>query len=342
MGPTQEDVARKAKVSRALVSLVMRGEPNVSEQRRRRVLRAAEELGYRPNAYARSLASKRLSTVGVLINDVTNPYFGGVYSSLAAAAEEAGFDLLVAPGTRSAEKEAPLIRTLLEHRVAGLALMSPMMPTKELRRLTASWPTVLIGRDSSLAGVDVVTTDERQAVGLVLDHLTGLGHRHIVHITGGRNRSAKDRAKAYRSVMAERGLEPREVAGAFSHDAGQTAARKVLEMSPLPTAVIAANDLVAVGAMGVFESSGLRVPEDMSVVGYDDSQIARLDLVRLTSVCQGVAQFGSAAMQLLVDRIEDADRPRTVQRIETTLVERRTTCPAPSRSGVGAAHHRSA
>ncbi len=104
MGPTQEDVAKKAKVSRALVSLVMRDSPNVSEQRRRRVLRAAEELGYRPNAYARSLASKRLHTIGVLINDVTNPYFGGVYSSLAAAAEAAGFDLLVAPGTRSADE----------------------------------------------------------------------------------------------------------------------------------------------------------------------------------------------------------------------------------------------
>ena len=116
MGPTQEDVAKKAKVSRALVSLVMRGSPNVSEQRRRRVLRAAEELGYRPNAYARSLASKRLHTIGVLINDVTNPYFGGVYSSLASAAEEAGFDLLVAPGhplgrPRSPRSSAPCSST---------------------------------------------------------------------------------------------------------------------------------------------------------------------------------------------------------------------------------------
>jgi DNA-binding LacI/PurR family transcriptional regulator len=325
VGPTQEDVAKKAKVSRALVSLVMRGSPNVSEQRRRRVLRAAEQLGYRPNAYARSLASKRLHTIGVLINDVTNPYFGGVYSSFAVAAEASGFDLLVAPGTRSADKEATLVRTLLEHRVAGLALMSPMMSTKELRGLTASWPTVLIGRDTSIPGVDVVTTDEHQAARLVLGHLTALGHRDIVHITGGANRSAKDRAKAYREVMRELGLGPREVAGAFSHEAGQRAARKILATSPLPTAVVAANDLIAVGAMGIFESKGLHVPDDISVVGYDDSQIARLDLVQLTSVCQGVDRFGTAAIELLMDRIADPDRPRVVERIETSLVERRTT-----------------
>ena len=335
MGPTQEDVARKARVSRALVSLVMRGSPNVSEKRRRRVLRAAEELGYRPNAYARSLASKRLHTIGVLINDVTNPYFGGVYSSFAAAAEQAGFDLLVAPGTRSAEKESALVRTLLEHRVAGLALMSPMMPTKELRSLTTSWPTVLIGRDASIAGVDVVTTDEHQAARLALGHLTSLGHRDIVHITGGANRSAKDRAKGYREVMRELGLQPREVAGAFSHEAGQDGAREILAMSPLPTAVVAANDLVAGGAMGVYESHGLHVPDDMSVVGYDDSQIAQLDLVQLTSICQGVDHFGSAAIELLVKRMHDRDTPRVVERIETTLVERRTTCSA--RTGSDAA-----
>jgi DNA-binding LacI/PurR family transcriptional regulator len=335
LGPTQEDVAKRARVSRALVSLVMRGSPSVSEQRRRRVLRAAEELGYRPNAYARSLASKRLHTIGVLINDVTNPYFGGVYSSLATAAEQAGFDLLVAPGTRSSSKEVALVHTLLEHRVAGLALLSPLMPTKELRALTSSWPTVLVGRDTSITGVDVVTTDELQAARLVLDHLTGQGHRTIVHVTGGSNRPAQDRAKAYRAVMRELGLEPREVVGAFTHEAGQAAARKIAAMTPLPTAVVAANDLIAVGAIGVFESLGLRVPDQISVVGYDDSQIARLDLVQLTSVCQGVDQFGSAAVDLLLKRIDDRARPRVVRRIETKLVERRTT--SPPRAGTDAA-----
>ncbi len=325
MAPTQQDVAKKAKVSRALVSLVMRDAPNVSEQRRRRVLRAAEELGYRPNAYARSLASKRLDTIGVLINDLTNPYFGGVYSSLAAAADEAGFDLLVAPGTRSATKESALVRTLLEHRVAGLALLSPLMPTAELRQLTNSWPTVLIGRDAAIAGVDVVTTDERYAARTVLEHLTSLGHRDIVHITGGNNRAAQDRSKAYRDTMAELDLEPRQVVAAFTHAAGQKAGHEVAAMVPRPTAVVAANDLIAVGAMGAFQSLGLRVPEDVSVVGYDDSQIAQLDQVQLTSVRQPVDQFGDVAVSLLVQRIDEPDAERAVQRLETELVERRTT-----------------
>ncbi len=325
MGPTQEDVAKTAKVSRALVSLVMRGAPNVSELRRRRVLRAAEELGYRPNAYARSLASKQLHTIGVLINDVTNPYFGGVYSSLATAAQEAGFDLLVAPGTRSATKESALVRTLLEHRVAGLALLSPLMPTTELRQLTRAWPTVLVGRDASIAGVDVVTTDERYAARSVLEHLTALGHSDIVHITGGTNRAAHDRARAYREAMVELGLEPREVAAAFTHVAGQKAGHEVAALSPLPTAVVAANDLIAVGAMGAFQSLGIRVPEDISVVGYDDSQIAQLDQVQLTSVRQPVDQFGDAAVSLLLHRIDHPEADRAVQRLETELVERATT-----------------
>ena len=333
MGLTQEDVAKQAGVSRALVSLVMRGSPHVSEQRRRRVLRAAEELGYRPNAYARSLATKRLHSIGVLINDVTNPYFGGVYSSLATAAEEEGFDLLVAPGTRSARRESELVRTLLEHRVAGLALLSPLMPTTELRRLTRAWPTVLIGRDAAISGVDVVTTDEQYAARSVLEHLTSLGHQDIVHLAGGTNRAATDRARAYREAMLELGLRPRVIAGAFTHAAGQRAGHAVAALRPLPTAVVAANDLIAVGAMGALATHGLRVPEDISVVGYDDSQIAGLDQVRLTSIRQPVDRFGAVAVSLLLHRIEQPQAERAVQRLETQLVERGTTSRAAPASG---------
>lgn len=331
LGPTQEDVARRARVSRALVSLVMRDAPNVSEERRRRVLLAAEELGYRPNAAARSLASKSTHTIGVLIYDVTNPYLTGVYASLATAAEAAGFDLLVAPGMRSATREIALVNTLLEHRVAGLALVSPVMKSADLRNFASTWPTVVLGRDVSFHGVDVVTTDERQAARAVISHLVEFGHRQIAHITGGAGRASTDRATAYRQTMREFGLEPHEVPGAFTERGGQAGALKILEMPSLPTAVVAANDLVAVGAMGVFRSAGLRVPRDISMVGFDDSQIASLELIGLTSVHQSVEQFGTAAVSLLTRRIAGASPGSTVQRVAPRLVERTTTGPVPRR-----------
>jgi DNA-binding LacI/PurR family transcriptional regulator len=204
--PTQHSVAARAGVSRALVSLVMRDAPNVSSERRRRVLRAAEELGYRPNAFARSLASKRVHTIGVLVNDVSNPYFGSLYASLAKAASAMGYDILTAPGTRSAQKESGLINTLLEHQVAGLALLSPLLRTADLRPLISRVPTVIVGRNMSIPDVDVVTTDEDQAARLVLTHLQALGHTDIAHISGGSNRPAMDRAAAYERTMGEFGL----------------------------------------------------------------------------------------------------------------------------------------
>ena len=324
MGPTQEDVAKRANVSRALVSLVMRDSPKVSAERRTKVLQAAEELGYRPNAFARSLASKRVTTIGVLVNDVTNPYFGALYASLAKAADAAGYAVLTAPGTRQARREEALVNTLLEHRVAGLALLSPLMSGPALKAVCAASPTVVIGRETTINQVDVVTTDENQAAESVIRRLTELGHRDIAHINGGSNGPARDRASAYRKVMADFGLAPREINGAFTEKGGQLGAQALLASAQLPTAIMAANDLIAVGVMGVLRSAGLTIPDDISVVGYDNSQIAQLDLVQLTSVHQSIEQFGPAAIEALIRRIEDPDRLRSVRRIETRLVERTT------------------
>ena len=329
--PTQEDVARRAEVSRALVSLVMRDAPNVSANSRRKVLDAAAELGYRPNAVARSLASKQVRTIGVLVNDVTNPYFGALFASLARAASQAGYDVLTAPGTRVASREASLVNTLLEHQVGGLALLSPLMRTSELRAITAAHPSVVVGREVEIDSVDVVTTDEKAAARLVIERLYGLGHRVIAHITGGSNKPARDRTSAFRRAMNEAGLLPRVVPGSFSDDGGRAGAEKLLAEGERPTAVVAANDLNAVGAMGVFRAAGLRVPRDISVIGYDDSQIARLDLVQLTSVRQAIEDFGSAAVETLLARIADPGRPRSVQRLGVRLVERSTVAPAPRR-----------
>jgi DNA-binding LacI/PurR family transcriptional regulator len=209
-----------------------------------------------------------------------------------------------------------------------LALLSPLMRTAELRAITASSPTVVIGREVAIAGVDVVTTDEDAAARSVLAYLYELGHRDIAHITGGSNRPAADRAAAFRRAAADVGLHPRVFRGSFTEGGGQAGARQLLKEGALPTAIVAANDLIAVGAMGIFRSAGVIVPDDLSVVGYDDSQIARLDLVQLTSVQQSIDEFGSAAIATLVRRIEDPSRDRSVKRLATRLAVRKTVGPA--------------
>ena len=150
--PTQQDVARRAGVSQALVSLVMRGGDHVATTTRDRVLKAADELGYRPNALARSLARRQSRAIGVLINDVSNPCFGGMYACLAREAERSGLDLLVAPGLRTPRSEAGLLDTLLEHQVAGLLLLSPTIRESSLAAYCSTSPTVVIGRGSASPG----------------------------------------------------------------------------------------------------------------------------------------------------------------------------------------------
>lgn len=328
MPPTQEDVAARANVSRALVSLVFRDAPNVSDDSRARVLRAAQELGYRPNALARSLASKASRTIGLHINDITNPHMASVYAVLASAAEDAGYDLLLGAGTGPMSSEGPLVNTLRAHQVCGLLLESPFMPTSQLAELIKGAPSVLIGRDETLPELDVVTTNELQAATLVVDHLTKLGHVRIAHISGGDNGSARDRAKGYTSAMQRAELKPWIVDGSFTEDGGRQAACALLTADILPTAVIAANDLIAVGAMATFHESGLDVPGDISVVGYDNSQIAQLDLVQLTSIKQDVEAFGRTAVELLLQRVEESRVANVKSFLDASLMVRQTTGPA--------------
>lgn len=331
--PTQLDVARAAGVSRALVSLVMRDAPNVAADTRERVRAAAVELGYRPNAFARSLASKGTRTLGVYIYDTTNPHFANLFTSLAAAAERASFDVLVSPGTRSAARESALINTLLEHQVAGLALLSPSMKETTLRELGSSVPTVVVGRETTSTGIDVVTTDEYAAARLILRHLRDLGHQEIVHISGGNDtRPGLDRAAAYRQVMRELGLTPVVVPGGFTPEGGREGAAAALALPRRPTALAAANDQAAVGALGYLRTLGLDVPGQISVVGFDDAQIAQLELVGLTTIDQRIERFGEVAMALLDERITGGRDSSRIERIDPRLVVRATTGPASHRS----------
>jgi DNA-binding LacI/PurR family transcriptional regulator len=324
-----EDVAREAGVSRALVSLVMRGQPNVSAVRREAVLAAAGRLGYRPNAMARSLASRRTRTVGVILDDLRNPFFAEIAGGVEEFASELGYQLLLGSGGRLARRERAALATLLEYRVDGVILVSPRMESAQIRAAANEVPVVLVGRQARNLNADVVLIDERHGVELVLDHLVGLGHERITHIDGGRGAGGPQRRTAFERGMRERRLARGAaiIPGDFTEEAGVQAAAQLLAEPELPTAVFAANDVAAVGLLGGLEQAGVAVPGDVSIVGYDNVSIAHLAHVSLTTVDQPRVLMGRLALELLLDRI-DQRRDPVVRLIEPTLVPRATTAPA--------------
>lgn len=315
---TQADVAARAGVSRALVSLVLRDATNVSDHRRQVVLDAMAELGYRPNAAARHLG-RRTHTIGVVVQDLHYPFFAEVVDGIQSRASDHGLQVLINTGMRDPDVERAAIETFLELRMDGIVLISPALHDDWLAEAAGVVPTVLVGRPMDDDSVDTIVTDERRGGWLATRHLLGLGHRRILDVTPEvANASSRGREAGYRQAMAEAGLAGAartvgtgdDVVGAASSWPGE----------PCATAVFGHNDFIAVDAWSRLVEAGGPPP---AVVGYDNTNFAGLPLLSLTSVDQPRMQMGRTAVEMLTERLEGRTTPRH-EVLAPTLVERRS------------------
>ena len=333
--PTIIDVAARAGVSKSLVSLVMRGAETVSDERRRLVLEAAEALGYRPNAVARSLVRRRTNLMGIVLSDLHNPFYAEVVDGIQAEAGSYDYRSIITVVDRRALAERRALDTMLELRVDGLILASPMLELDAvIAAASREVPVVLVARHSSAPRVDTIRNDDSTGAELVVRHLAGLGHRRIAHIDGGAGSGAPERREGYEASMRALGLEEhvRVVAGSYTEQGGRRGvATLVAGGGPRPTAIFVANDLAAIGALGALADQGLRVPEDVSIVGYDNTALAAVHHIDLTTVDQPRPEMGRKAVAMVMERLSGKREVPRHLLISPTLIVRGTTAPPSTR-----------
>ena len=312
--PTQADVARLAEVSQATVSYVLNGNSAISvpEATRRRILTAVDELGYVPNGIARSLRTQRTYMISAVIPDITNPFYPAFERGVQETAEASGYDLIVFNTGGIAEKEQRCVRSLQQGRVDGVVAVFFNLKAEDLRPLLernvalVRLEAVKKGVSSLDLPVDNLYVDNVAASRTAVEHLIGRGHTRIGMIAG-QSGPRQARVRGYRAALAAHGLPLDESLirdGDFSEDGGYRAMQSLLDGPHPPTAVFAANDVMAMGALVSIREAGLEVPEDIAVVGFDDIPVARLITPRLTTVAQFQENLGVRAAEMLLERLD--------------------------------------
>lgn len=325
---TLEDVAAEAGVSRALASIVMRDAPGASAATRERVLATARELGYRPDVRARSLGGQKSKLIGVMFGVGVGAFHFDLLEGLYAAAAEHDHNLILSAVTPGRD-EATALASLQDFRFDGLIMLGP--PTEQ-PLLAGELPVVVVGWHVDHPRVDIVRTSDETAMAIAVEHLASLGHRRIAHLDGGETVIGVARRQAFVAAMTERGLADtmRLVPGGQAQLDGQRAALRLLaNEDDLPTALIAYNDDTAIAAMGVLAQQGISVPGDISVIGWDDSQLAMLSPVGLTSVRQEPGELARLAVERTIDRIKQRRIEDREIILEPELRLRQSTCPPP-------------
>ena len=324
---TIKDVARMAGVSVSTASVALSGRGPVSDQTRRRVREAAESLRYRPNAVARSLVTRRTRSIGLVVADLTDPYFHVVAKGIEGAVSEAGYTVVLADTDRSHAKEERSIETLLRYQVDGLILAgSGDAGEARLTHLKeGTIPVVTVG--SYAIGLPNVTADNRGAGALVAAHLLEQGYRRIGYVGGPRGlRVSQERWAGFSEVLRGAGLSPAfDAEGDFTPAGGHRAALEVLAGGEAPEAIVAANDQMAIGVINAVKELGLRVPADVAVAGIGDIPTAVYVDPPLTTVALPLKAMGARSAQVLLRLIDGESIPAEPIVLEVTLKVREST-----------------
>ncbi|HYF91592.1 MAG TPA: LacI family DNA-binding transcriptional regulator [Symbiobacteriaceae bacterium] len=308
MSPTIRDVAKTAGVGLGTVSRVLNNSGYVKPETRERVLQAADYLGFVPNMVARSLVRKTTSTIGLIIPDITNPFFPAVTRGVEDEASEAGFTVFLCNTDNDPGMEAQDVKKLRERQVDGMIFVGTTDRRELVEALLAEGiPVVVTDRQVADLDVDSVLVDNAAGARSACRHLIDLGHAQIAHAAGHRlTRTGQERFAGYTQALQEAGIPADEgliAWGDFTVESGYRVAQVLLGRAPRPTAVFAANDMMAFGVLRAAQEAGIAVPEELSVVGFDDIQMAGLFRPGLTTVRQPAYEMGRLAMTLLLERI---------------------------------------
>ncbi|MEU0195498.1 LacI family DNA-binding transcriptional regulator [Streptomyces afghaniensis] len=331
---TITDVARTAGVSTSAVSKVLRNAYGVSPSMRDRVQTAMAELGYRPHAAARGMRG-RTFTIGVLLASIRNAFYADLLEGVDAQLRNTEYTVFIgSSGSSEMADQTKLIHAMVDRQMDGLILIAPAVPRAEVVRIAAEVPTVVLGHHDPSPAYDCVVNQDGAGVDLVIDHLVGLGHRDIAHISHPTVRGSQWEQRpehhvraAYREAMARHGLADlaRMVHSGYSDEGGYRGAMELLTSSRPPTAIFAGADVAATGVFRAAAELGLHVPGDLSIAGYNNTSVAALAPVSLTSVDQAGAMMGETAARLLVERIEKRRDRAVVMASTPHLVTRSST-----------------
>ena len=334
---TIEDVARQAGVSTATVSRILSGASTSRPATRERVLAAVETLGYRPSHVARSLKLRRTQTIGVIITDVVNPYFGEMVRAVEDATRRLDYSVLLCNGAEDPEREAAYLEVLATRRVDGI-----IVATSGVGQRHATWlarapvPVVMMNCEAPVEGVPAIVSDNRAGGRLAAEHLISLGHRRIGHITAPpANAAGVQRLAGIRDAFAAHGMSAQDlsvVVGDGHAQGGERAIAELLGRSPDVTGVVFYNDLSAIGALRTLRALGIAVPRDMSVVGFDNLDLAAYADPPLTTIAQDTVAMGNWAVDRLMRLMSDErrlsetrDEPSEVVRLPVRLLVREST-----------------